>query len=122
MVLASLATLPSFWITDTNLLAASRFVLGVFAGGVLPSLRAALAESANEDPEARSNVGALYGFSQSALSGGVALGGGTSALEAASLGLPYIHLASAAILFVGALFWLLQGRIFDSGSLRLRPT
>jgi DHA1 family multidrug resistance protein-like MFS transporter len=75
-----------------------RFVLGFFAGGVMPSLRSALAQDANADPATRGNLGALYGLAQSAFTGGQGIGPAVASITATSWGLATIHGASAVLL------------------------
>jgi DHA1 family multidrug resistance protein-like MFS transporter len=89
-----------------------RFVLGFFAGGVMPSLRSALAQDANADPATRNNLGALYGLAQSAFTGGQGIGPAVASVTATTWGLSMIHAASAALLAITfGLFFLARAAV-----------
>lgn len=74
-----------------------RFGLGFCLGGVLPSLRAAIAEAVR-GPEDEANLGAVYGLSVSAQSAGSLIAAPLASLIASLFGLPAMHLVSAALL------------------------
>lgn len=82
-----------------------RILLGFCAGGVLPSLRSALADEAGAQPSVAGNMGAVYGLSQSAFSGGMVVGPPLSSFVATAWGLPSIHLMSAFLMGATALWY-----------------
>lgn len=102
----SLLLIPQTWMTDPVQFALLRGALGFCAGGVLPSLRASLGRYASNDPSLSGSLGAVYGFAQSAFTGGMVVGPSLGAVVGLSLGLPQTHLASGAILMLTALvYW-----------------
>lgn len=105
MLAAALFTLPQIWFQEQWQFISMRFLLGFAAGGVLPSLRAALGEAASRSERVGANLGAMYGLAQSGTSAGMALGPLVAAGAATAWGLPATHAVSAALLVVAAVWW-----------------
>jgi len=101
MLGAGLVTAPLSVSTTAVAFVGLRFAVGFCLGGVLPSLRAAIGEAVRS-PEEEANLGAVYGLSVSAQSGGGLLAAPLSSLIASLFGLPTMHLASAALLVATA--------------------
>jgi MFS family permease len=94
-------SVPQSWLSEPASLAVVRLALGVCAGGVLLSLRATLGtERTGESAPARQQLGALYGLAQSSSAAGTVVG---SSL-AATWSLPNVHIMSAAIVIVAAIW------------------
>lgn len=107
LVLTAVLTLPQVWLRETWQFAGVRFVMGFAAGGVLPSLRAAIGLAASRDERTSGNIGAVYGLTQSAFAGGTAIGPALASAVASAWGLPFVHAASSAVFLVAAA-WLLR--------------
>ena len=105
LILAGLCSVPCFWVTDVLAFCAIRFVVGFFSGGVLPALQSVLVEMTARHAAVASNVGTVQGLSQSAISGGSALGAASAAFVAARWSLPAMFLVSAAGMLLAALWW-----------------
>jgi DHA1 family multidrug resistance protein-like MFS transporter len=105
LVGCALLSLPQAWLAHPLQFVPLRFVLGFCAGGVLPSLRATLGHEASSNRVVGANLGAVYGFAQSAFAGGMMLGPPLSSLVATLWGLPAIHVVSAALLLATAAWW-----------------
>jgi len=97
LVAAAVFAIPQAFTSDPAVLSVLRVAFGLCVGGVLPSLRASLAASAED----KSQLGVLYGVAQSAVAGGGVIGAPLAALIAAQWGIPSVHLASALV-FGGA--------------------
>ena len=110
LLLAGICTLPCFWITDVTTFAALRFVVGFFSGGVVPAMLSVLGEAAGRGGAGGSATGTVYGFSQSANSGGFAWGSAAAALVAAWWALPAMHLVRGTILLATGLWWARERR------------
>jgi MFS family permease len=79
--------------------------MGICAGGVMPSLRTVLAEEAYRHESMAGNMGAIYGFNQSAFAGGQAAGGALAAVVASIWGLPSVYLVAAAMIAGTGIWW-----------------
>ncbi len=90
---AAVLAIPQAFTSDPSVLTGLRLGFGVCVGGVLPSLRAALAESAED----KTQLGVLYGVAQSAVAGGGVIGAPLAALIAAQWGLSAVHIAGALV-------------------------
>jgi MFS family permease len=103
--LTALLLVPQAWLTSTTQFAALRFAMGICAGGVMPSLRTVLAEEAYRHESMAGNMGAIYGFNQSAFAGGQAAGGALAAVVASIWGLPSVYLVAAAMIAGTGIWW-----------------
>jgi len=110
MVGSGLVMIPQFWLTEPIHFIVLRFALGFVSGGTLPVLRTVLGQAAQRDPLVANNLGSLYGFSQSAMQGGVAFGAGIAAVIGGALGLPSVYAASGLIMLATGLWWVRAGR------------
>jgi DHA1 family multidrug resistance protein-like MFS transporter len=105
-VLAALWLIPQFWVSDLTLLIVLRFGLGLFSGGVLPTLRTALAEEARADAGLANSFGSIYGFSGSAAHGGMAIGSAVATLLGSLFGLAFLYASSGVAMALIAAWWL----------------
>jgi MFS transporter, DHA1 family, multidrug resistance protein len=103
---SAVLAVPQLWATDPFLLAGLRLAFGFCVGGVLPSLRAALAGGES----AGANLGVVYGVAQSAVAGGSVLGAPLAAAIASQMGVPSVH-AATAVLFGLTAIWFARARM-----------
>jgi MFS family permease len=96
---AAALAVPQTFTSDATVLAALRFAFGFCVGGVLPSLRAAVAESAED----KTQLGLLYGVAQSAVAAGGVIGAPMASVVAAQWGIASVHIASAVVFATAAL-------------------
>ncbi|MGI4953122.1 MAG: MFS transporter [Janthinobacterium lividum] len=96
---AALASAPQAFVTSYWGFVASRFALGLFVGGILPTANALVGRLA--PPE---NRGTVYGVTASAMFLGQSLGPLSGGVIAASLGLHWVFLITA-ILLAANLVW-----------------
>jgi MFS transporter, DHA1 family, multidrug resistance protein len=96
---ATLMTLPQAFTSNYWLFTAERFGVGMFIGGLLPTANALVGRLV-----ARSDRGAVYGMTSSAMFMGNSLGPLTGGAVAASLGLRWVFLTTALVMAIN-LFW-----------------
>jgi len=96
---AALASAPQAFVTNYWGFVASRFALGLFVGGILPTANALVGRLA--PPE---NRGTVYGVTASAMFLGQSLGPLSGGVIAATLGLHWVFLITA-ILLAANLVW-----------------
>jgi DHA1 family multidrug resistance protein-like MFS transporter len=101
MIATGVLTLPQAWAFDVSTFAASRFALGLCAGGVLPALRAALGEPSPDSDEG-AHLGVLYGLGHSAQAAGVAIGAPIASIVATVWGLPLVYAVSCVVMLAVA--------------------
>jgi MFS family permease len=106
LVLATVFTLPQFWIQDIPLFVVVRFLAGLGYGGSLPTLRAVMGEGAARDPRMANSLGSLYGLNQSAFAMGMTLGSVGASVVAGFAGLAATHLLAGLSLLATALWWM----------------
>jgi MFS family permease len=92
-------------LTSIAAFAVLRFVGDFFAGGILPALRTLLAEEAEQHDSTSSSMGAVYGVSQSAYSGGQAIGAALAAVVAGLAGIQVTFLVAGGIALVAGVGW-----------------
>lgn len=90
---AVLTTLPQAFTTNYWLFTAERFAVGLFIGGLLPAANALVGRLV-----ARSERGAVYGLTSSAMFMGNSLGPLLGGLIAAGFGLSWVFLMTAAVI------------------------
>jgi DHA1 family multidrug resistance protein-like MFS transporter len=100
--------IPQTFITDTVTFAVLRFFMGFCAGGVLPALRTLLAESAGQNEETAASMGSIYGLSQSAFSGGMAMGALLASFVGGLFGLASTYMVAGALISLTGLWWITQ--------------
>jgi DHA1 family multidrug resistance protein-like MFS transporter len=100
---AGVLMVPLSFATSTLAFAALRFALGFCIGGVLPSLRTVIAQSARSSEE-EANLGAVYGLSTGAVSAGGVIAAALASGIASVFGFPAVDLFSGALL-VGTAGW-----------------
>ena len=96
---ATLTTLPQAFTHDYWLFTAERFAVGLFIGGLLPTANALVGRMV-----ARSERGAIYGMTSSAMFLGNSLGPLIGGFIAAGFGLNWVFLLTAAVIAVN-LVW-----------------
>jgi DHA1 family multidrug resistance protein-like MFS transporter len=89
----ALTTLPQAFTDNYWLFTAERFAVGLFIGGLLPTANALVGRLVS-----RSERGAIYGMTSSAMFMGNSLGPLVGGMIAASLGLRWVFLLTAAVL------------------------
>lgn len=109
---AALFSLLQVAATEPWQLVGLRLALGFCAGGVLPSLRSILGKEAAANTQANASLGAVYGLSQSALSGGMAVGPLVATVVATTISIPGTHAATALAFFGVAGWWLWVQRTY----------
>ena len=96
---ATLTTLPQAFTENYWLFTAQRFGVGLFIGGLLPTANALVGRLVP-----RAERGTIYGITASATFLGNSLGPLTGGAVAAALGLRWVFLVTAAVLFVNLLW------------------
>jgi DHA1 family multidrug resistance protein-like MFS transporter len=100
---AGIIFIPHMFVTNVWELLILRFLLGLFVGGLLPSLNSLIRKNA---PEGK--VSTAYGFYQSAVSLGNMLGPVTYGILSGPIGIPSTFLLTGVLLLLNAL-WLKHG-------------
>jgi DHA1 family multidrug resistance protein-like MFS transporter len=96
---------PQVLLTSPEQFAVARFFTDFCAGGILPALRTLLADEAARHEATASSLGAVYGLSQSAYSGGQAIGAAVCAAVAAIWGIPSTFVVAAVLAAGTGLGW-----------------
>jgi DHA1 family multidrug resistance protein-like MFS transporter len=99
---AALTTLPQAFTTNYWVFTAERFAVGLFIGGLLPAANALVGRLV-----ARSERGAVYGMTSSAMFMGNSLGPLLGGFIAAGFGLHWVFLLTAAVILIN-LGWVYQ--------------
>lgn len=101
---AGLAFFPQAMVTDVWQLLAARFLLGIFMGGLLPSIYALIRKYTPDGMESRS-----YSFNSSSISLGNFLGPVTGGAVSGVIGIRGIFILSGALLLLNAAWLLVAG-------------
>ncbi len=104
-VLAGVFLVPQAWLETTAQIAAFRFATDFFGGGILPALRTLLAEEAARHESTASSMGSIYGLSQSASAGGMALGAVVATVVGTALGTGANFVVAGALAIATGLMW-----------------
>jgi len=96
---ATLTTLPQAFTDNYWVLTAPRFAVGFFIGGILPTANALIGRLVP-----RAERGTVYGFTASAMFLGNSMGPLTGGAVAATFGLRWVFLVTAAVLLAN-LVW-----------------
>jgi DHA1 family multidrug resistance protein-like MFS transporter len=96
---ATVTTLPQAFTDNYWTFAAERFAVGLFIGGIVPTANALVGRLVS-----RSERGSVYGMTSSAMFLGNSLGPLSGGAVAAILGLDWVFVVTAAVLFAN-LFW-----------------
>jgi MFS transporter, DHA1 family, multidrug resistance protein len=96
---ATATTLPQAFTDNYWLFTAERFAVGLFVGGIVPTANALVGRLVP-----RSERGSVYGMTSSAMFLGNSLGPLSGGAVAAALGLGWVFLVTAAVLFANLLW------------------